>query len=193
MYTTHQGTSMSTKLRLGPATKAILATIAFAGVISVIAIAPALPMAIAPFIKKKKPFQRNRLVRDNIRTLKRQGLITLTKRANNQVEVRLTRRGIWEVGIRNYTFSNPRTWDRKWRIVIFDVPEQKRKIRNELRRAMKLYGFQQLQQSVWVYPHPCDEFVKLIKQHLGIAPDVLYLTTTSIENEKYLRRQFKLT
>jgi len=41
-------------------------------------------------------------------------------------------------------------WDGKWRIVIFDIPEQKRIIRNLFRRNLKKWGFEQLQKSVWI-------------------------------------------
>lgn len=41
-------------------------------------------------------------------------------------------------------------WDGKWRIVIFDIPEDKRGIRDLFRRRLKSWGFQNWQQSVWV-------------------------------------------
>lgn len=41
-------------------------------------------------------------------------------------------------------------WDGKLRIVIFDIPEQKRVIRNLFRRNIKKWGFKPLQKSVWV-------------------------------------------
>ncbi|MBI2039556.1 hypothetical protein HYT18_00610 [Candidatus Microgenomates bacterium] len=41
-------------------------------------------------------------------------------------------------------------WDGKWRIVIFDIPEQRRIIRNLFRRNLKKWGFKHLQKSVWI-------------------------------------------
>lgn len=41
-------------------------------------------------------------------------------------------------------------WDRKWRIVIFDIPENKRRIRDLFRRRLKAWGFKNWQQSVWL-------------------------------------------
>jgi len=40
-------------------------------------------------------------------------------------------------------------WDGKWRIVIFDIPEDKRKIRNVFRSRLKLWDFKPWQKSVW--------------------------------------------
>lgn len=44
----------------------------------------------------------------------------------------------------------PTRWDGKWRIVVFDIPEQKRIIRNLFRRNLKKWGFKHLQKSVWI-------------------------------------------
>jgi phenylacetic acid degradation operon negative regulatory protein len=45
-----------------------------------------------------------------------------------------------------------RGWDGKWRVVVFDLPEDKRGLRNELRRQLKHARFGGLQGSVWVSP-----------------------------------------
>lgn len=45
-----------------------------------------------------------------------------------------------------------REWDGKWRIVVFDLPENKRGLRNELRRQLRAAKFGGLQGSVWVSP-----------------------------------------
>lgn len=41
-------------------------------------------------------------------------------------------------------------WDGKWIVVVFDIPEQKRLIRNIFRRFLKKLGFKQLQKSVFI-------------------------------------------
>lgn len=42
------------------------------------------------------------------------------------------------------------SWDGKYRIVIWDIPENKRRIRDLLRRRLKEWGFKNWQRSVWV-------------------------------------------
>lgn len=44
-------------------------------------------------------------------------------------------------------------WDRKWRIVIFDIPEKQRTLRDGLRNKLKELGFGQWQKSVYITPH----------------------------------------
>lgn len=44
-------------------------------------------------------------------------------------------------------------WDRRWRIVIFDIAEVSRKTRDLLRLKLKELGFGMLQESVWLTPY----------------------------------------
>ncbi len=41
-------------------------------------------------------------------------------------------------------------WDGLWRIVVFDIPEEHKKIRSQIRWYLKQWEFKQLQKSVWV-------------------------------------------
>ncbi len=86
-----------------------------------------------------------------------------------------------------------RRWDKRWRLVIFDVPEYRRRIRDKLRRQMSSFGFVRLQNSVWVYPYDCEELVALLKADLHIGKDVLYVIVEKIENDLQIRKLFGLS
>lgn len=43
--------------------------------------------------------------------------------------------------------------DRKWIMIIFDIPEKRKQARELLRDALVDLGYQRLQQSVWVCPY----------------------------------------
>lgn len=43
--------------------------------------------------------------------------------------------------------------DGKWIMVIFDIPEKKKRHREELRKILYALGFQKLQKSAWVSPY----------------------------------------
>jgi DNA-binding transcriptional regulator PaaX len=88
--------------------------------------------------------------------------------------------------------STKRKWDGRWRIVTFDVPERRRGVRGRLREMMKSVGFVRLQESVWVYPYDCEEFIALLKAELKIGRSVLYVIADSIEQDKALRAHFNL-
>lgn len=59
-------------------------------------------------------------------------------------------------------------WDGKWRVVFFDVPEAKRRVRDDLRFELKKLGFGLWQRSAWVTPFDIAEELSsyLQKQNL---------------------------
>jgi len=88
--------------------------------------------------------------------------------------------------------EKPKTWDGKWRIVMFDVPEKRKKIRNLLRFHLKKIGFIQIQGSVWIYPYPCEDIVAIIKTYFNLSNEVLYFTAGYLENSKKIEKLFKI-
>jgi len=179
-------------MRIGPVGEAIIASIAVAGIISIFALFPGVTCAIAPFIKKKK-HPRKQIIQNSVESLVQAGFVSKKINKDGTVTLQLTRKGKWEALLRTRSFDTKKeNWDMLWRVIVFDVPQTKNKLRHELRRAMKMYGFKMLQQSVWVYPYSCDDFIEILKKHLGVSNDVLYMKVAFIENDKHLRNEFKL-
>lgn len=84
---------------------------------------------------------------------------------NDKVYLRLSGRGKSKV-IRDFpmaAFQNKK-WDGKWRIVLFDIEEKSRRIRDLFRAKLKELGFQMVQKSVYITPHDItrdlQEFIK---------------------------------
>lgn len=88
--------------------------------------------------------------------------------------------------------KEPQTWDRKWRIVIFDIPEGQKKIRDALRFHFRQLGLKELQKSVFVYPHSCDDEVDFLIEFYDIRPHVRKIIAESIDNELHLKQKFGL-
>ena len=84
------------------------------------------------------------------------------------------------------------TWDHKWRIVVFDIPETYKLLRNRVRDILKRAGFLRLQQSVWIFPHECNELVRLIKTESRLSKYILYGVLDRIEDENRLKSLFHL-
>ena len=78
-------------------------------------------------------------------------------------------------------------------MVVFDIPERRRRVRIRLRAFMSEIGFVRLQDSVWVYPYDCEDYVALLKAELKIGKDVLYAIADTIEHDKRIRLHFKLS
>lgn len=127
--------------------------------------------------------------------LKMKGEIEFVERDGKRY-ARLTKRGeeALAFGQQKMTFANtkPRRWDRRYRLVIFDVPEKRKKIRERLRFQMQEVGFLRVQDSAWLYPYDCEEFIALLKADLHIGKDVLYAVIEEIENDAWIRKHFSL-
>jgi phenylacetic acid degradation operon negative regulatory protein len=62
-----------------------------------------------------------------------------------------------------------RSWDGRWRIILFDIPEHKHSWRIKLLRQLRAAGFGYLQNSVWITP---DAFEPEQLPKLNSIPDV---------------------
>lgn len=126
----------------------------------------------------------SRLASRGLVHFKKRGFIELTERGRREF-YRLEQKMRMHSSLR-------RRWDKKWRIVIFDIPEKYRKIRDQLRLSLQSYGFRQLQESVWIFPHDCEDVITLLKADLGVAGSVLYAIIEKLENDSHLRQEFEL-
>jgi hypothetical protein len=88
--------------------------------------------------------------------------------------------------------EQPKKWDYKWRVVMFDVWERRRAMRDELRRTLSEFGFIKIQNSVWAYPFPCEKLLIFLRTSLKLGKGVLYMVVEEIENDENLRRHFNL-
>lgn len=181
------------KAHIGPVAEVILRSIAVAGILTVAVCAPNALQILKPFFKKKK-YSPHRAVAKSIESLVASGYVLYTKDSHGNRSLELTKKGKWESSIRNVSLTPlmNKKWDGMWRVVIFDIPNTQQKLRDELRRGMRLYGFHLLQRSVWVYPYQCDAFISILRNHLELTDDVLYMTVKTVEKSSELQKLFKL-
>lgn len=171
---------------------AALIAIGAAGLIAVSAIAPNMFQILgrSGALARLKFQTRGVLTR-----LKMKGEIEFIERDGKRY-ARLTELGETSFALARQKISlasgKPRKWDRRYRLVIFDVPEKRKKIREHLRSQMREVGFLRVQDSAWVYPYDCEEFVALLKADLHIGNDVLYAVIEEIENDARIRKHFGL-
>ena len=83
-------------------------------------------------------------------------------------------------------------WDKKWRIVFFDVPEKKRRYRDYLRTILRTAGFKEFQKSTWIFPYPVPKFIKDMLFEENIKQYTRFITTYDIEYDKDLKIMFNL-
>ena len=89
--------------------------------------------------------------------------------------------------------SIPTKWDGKWRVVIFDIPEKKKKARDALRWELKKIGFIELQKSAWIFPYECENAIDFIVELFDVRNYVRILEVASMNHDADLLLDFDLT
>jgi len=84
------------------------------------------------------------------------------------------------------------SWDRKWRIVTFDIPEKIKKVREALRFHLKNLGFKELHRSVFVFPYECQKEIEYIVEFYNARRFIRYVEAYYIDNELDLKHKFDL-
>lgn len=85
-----------------------------------------------------------------------------------------------------------KNWDGKWRIVMFDVPEKIKKVRDALRFHFKHIGLVEYQKSVFISPYPCEKEIKFIAEFYKAFPSVRFIIADTISDEKKFMKEFDL-
>mgnify|MGYP001612659415 FL=1 len=151
-----------------------------------------IPEVLNYFLKLDLPSysRRHEVVSSTATRLRKRGLL---KFENGRYSLTSTGEKIWNRWqMADYQIKQPKKWDKKWRVIIFDIPEKKRDVRKEVRMILTQAGFQRLQDSVWVFPYDCEDVIGLMKTNLGIGRYLLYLIVDQLENDRFLRMDFGL-
>lgn len=89
--------------------------------------------------------------------------------------------------------KKPAQWDKKWRIVMFDIPEKLRRLRDSLRIHFREIGLIELQKSVFVFPYPCSKEVEFILEFYNARKYVRFILAEKIDNQLHLMKKFNLS
>ncbi len=169
--------------------KLILGTLAVSGMLSIALVAPNVIGAMAKFGIIPVGRQ-NEIIKRAWERLICKGLIV--RRGRSLVITTAGKRKLEQLAFLSNGLPKPRRWDKRWRVLIFDISEKRRRARNQLRRYLTSYGFRLLQGSVWVYPYDCEDVIVLLKTELRLGPSMLYMVVEEMELGEILRREFGL-
>jgi len=84
------------------------------------------------------------------------------------------------------------TWDGFWRIIILDLPEERKNERESLRYLLKKAGFVCLKNSAWISPFPFEHLFTNIKKDLNLTTEMIIIVTQLVDDEtkKFLFETF---
>ena len=174
--------------------KAILATLGVVGVVTVAVLFPGVLPAMAEVFGLKKKYSQKQL-QQSLAKLEKSKLISITDNVGKTI-VRLTKLGkekVLKFKFDDLRIQKQKHWDRKWRLVIFDVPKNLHINRTVFTKKLKEIGFKQFQKSVWVTPYPCEDEIDFLKEIYLIRPYVRIVTATAIDIQTDLIDQFALS
>ena len=131
----------------------------------------------------------------SLRRLSHQKLLVESQLSDGSFRLVLTPEGAREARRlsllgRSIRFKKPKTWDKKWRLVLFDVPETDRVFRDVLREHLHTLEFYRLQQSVFVSPYPYEAAILELVHLYGAEAYVRVATVEMIDNEDALEQHF---
>ena len=177
-----------------PAQDIILAMIGFAGILSLAIFAPGAVKAFSVFQKVGRRYQSQAYYEGVLEKLEKKGLVRVFHK-NGKLCVSLTDKGRIQYIKRTalHMKKQNKQWDQKWRIVSFDISEKRRLVRDLVRQSIVNFGFVRLQDSVWVYPYDCEELIALLKGHVRVGAELLYIEVSKLDNDTWLKKHFQLS
>lgn len=112
-----------------------------------------------------------------LKRLRENGFVDLI--SDQELTLRLTDKGKSEALWTKMKLGDEK-WDGKWRLVIWDIPEKRKKVRDLLRYQLKQLGFEKIQNSVWASKKDCTALLKEYIKKIGIEDWVKVLESSSI-------------
>jgi CRISPR-associated endonuclease Cas2 len=190
--TKFKGIKTATEYRRGELAKDILRLVGSGVLIGSVIVAPKMIQVIDYFNPRGRE-ERKRIWRA-IKYLEQQNQLSLEEKGEVQY-LTLTKHGrikfdenaIWEM-----TAPRPSRWDKKWRLVMFDIPVQRGRVRVVFREKLKDLGFRQYQNSVFIYPHKCHEEVLAVARWFEVEPYMRYVVATEIHDMRRFVKEFDL-
>ncbi|MFC2947993.1 phenylacetic acid degradation operon negative regulatory protein PaaX [Virgibacillus sediminis] len=137
---------------------------------------------IGSLIELLEAFNHNpQAVRAAISRMSKQNWVC-NRREGNKSFYSLTEQGIKrvdEAAVRIYR-AEPDRWDGKWRMFLYTIPEDKRQIRDELRKELTWSGMGLLSNSLWVTPNDLSPQINDIIQRYNLKDFVHYFVSENI-------------
>lgn len=178
-----------------PSARNILKVLAAVGTIGMVFIFPGAAPALGALVLGQKQYTRWQ-TKQVISSLGRRKYVKIEYFDDGRVRVKITKKGFIRAltyEIESMHLNKPKIWDRKWRVVIFDIPQKYGRVRDLFRMRLRQLGLYQLQESVYVSPYPCFDEIEFLRELYGVSFTVQYLLVEKLEDDQYLKDHFELS
>lgn len=167
-------------------TSDVLKVIAAGGIVISATVAPPLPMIILEAYKVWRDINKSDFGQI-VKRLQKQELIAIREK-DGKIAVEITDKG--RRRLLEYDFENierkAKKRDGKWRLIVFDIPENKKRNRDAFRRKLVQLGCIRLQDSVFASAFPCKDEVDFLANFLEVSDYVTLVSLDKIERGEEL-------
>lgn len=183
--------------RINNLTKEILLTLAKVGIFTIAATSPYfLHQVIKKYFKDTSRKRREAKCR-RLRELAKRKIISIQESTNGIIRIEFTHQGkkvLRQYSLEEMKLQKPKRWDKKWRMIIYDIPHSQKRARDMFRKKLQQLGLYPLQKSVWVSPHDCLaelEFLCAVFD-LALDKDIFCITVPEIPKSEKIKQFFNL-
>lgn len=139
-------------------------------------------------IKENKDKKAGYAINRSIKNLTESGCIEVLK-SDNKNYFKLTQKGKNKLNClklegEEALVSN--AWDGLWRIIILDIPENRKSEREGLRYLLKKANFICIKNTVWISPYPYEHLFTNIKKDLGLETELMIIVADKIDEDTKL-------
>lgn len=154
-------------------------------ILKILAEKPAIPLDL---IKENKDKKTSYAIARSVKNLIESGCAEMIK-SDNKSYLKITKKGknkfnCLKLEGENTLVSN--TWDGLWRIIILDIPENRKNEREALRYLLKKANFTCIKNTVWISPFPYEHLFTNIKKDLNLGTELMIIVTDKIDEETKL-------
>lgn len=121
-------------------------------------------------------------VRAAISRMQRQGWL-VSRKVGNRSYYSMSPRGqrrLNEAAVRIYKLGDNAQWNGRWCLVSYNIPEEVRSLRDQLRKELNFLGFGMLTTSTWISPNGLAEAVQEIAEGLEATQHVEIFTSDHV-------------
>ena len=118
-------------------------------------------------------------IRSALSRMSRKGWLNV-KRVGKKSYYSLTDKGkrLLSEGAKIIYYGRQEEWDGKWYVLTYSIPENKREIRERLRKELCWLGYGMLSNATWICPHHTRAEVQSLVQRLGVEKHVEIFTAS---------------
>lgn len=180
--------------------KEVLALLGKGAVLTAAILAPKSAKALLPLVQESPDYQAwkrynlSYLAR-TLRRLEKDKQVEIVDE-NGQEVIRLSENGnrrVIKYSLDMLQIEKPKKWDRRWRVVIYDIPTENKSFSEIIREILRTLGFVKIQESVYLCPYPCFKQIEFIRGYYFQSGNILYMTVERIEHDQIYKDYFGLS